>query len=188
MASLSQYAKHRGCSRTAVQSAIATGRITAASAWKGSRGWWEIDVAAADKEWSDRTNPGKQRKNHREKGRQKGQPELFDTDREPATDPPISQTGPKSPDMVKAAHEKLTYQGKLARIVFLEKCGDLADVASMRTEAFSVARLIRDALLRIPARLGPELAGEIDAHRCTERVYEEIESALQKLTEVEVPE
>jgi hypothetical protein len=53
--SLRAYAKHRGETLGAVQKALKTGRITALKSGK-------IDPAAADKAWSQGTDPSKQRK------------------------------------------------------------------------------------------------------------------------------
>jgi hypothetical protein len=50
--SLTEYAAHRGVTKSAVSQAIARGRLTEWSCrWTPRRGRWAIDVVKADEEW-----------------------------------------------------------------------------------------------------------------------------------------
>ena len=53
--SLRAYAKHSGCAPSAVHKAIEVGRIFKSVTWLSDR--WQIDFAAADKEWAENTAP-----------------------------------------------------------------------------------------------------------------------------------
>ncbi len=189
--SLKGYARHRGVSPAAVQRAIRSGRLTAAT--RDDRGWWRIDVDKADAEWTARTHPGKRRSaaQSRPRARSAGQASMFEDDdaasgsgSESTTLPPLSGRGPMSPNMVRAQAAKLYYQAALTRLDYELRAKEAVSAESVRLEAFSLGRRIRDEILQVPDRLAPELVGLSDERDIHQRLVEELTAALRTLQDV----
>jgi phage terminase Nu1 subunit (DNA packaging protein) len=68
-----------------------------------------------------------------------------------------------------------------ARIANAKARGDLVDAATVRRDAFTIARTVRDSMLNIPARVAAELAAESDRAAVERRLEEEIRNALMVL-------
>lgn len=56
-------------------------------------------------------------------------------------------------------------------------------VAEVKTEAFALARAVRDALMGIPDRLAPMLAATQDARQVHHLLSEELRVALRSLAD-----
>ncbi len=75
------------------------------------------------------------------------------------------------------------YKAKMAKLDYEEREKQLVDARKVREDAFQAGRLVRDALLGIPDRMADILAAESDPGQVRAQLYNEIESALQSLTE-----
>jgi hypothetical protein len=54
----------------------------------------------------------------------------------------------------------------------------------VETQTFNFARLVRDAILAIPDRIGAELASSTDVHQTTPKLTVELLQALEELSDV----
>lgn len=183
------YANRRGCSHSAVNKAIAAGRLRGALS-VDHRGKTWIDPAIADREWSENTNPVQQREQSSRAGgvppgtvppnqgqpKSESQPGLFESD-----DPPQAAAGQRSPSLARVQAHRIAYQAALARLEYEERSGKLVVADEVRAEAFRVARAVRDKMRMIPVRVGPILAAETDPQSCIELLAKEIELALEDL-------
>lgn len=61
--------------------------------------------------------------------------------------------------------------------------GELISVEEVKTEAFNVARVVRNNLLNIPDRVSALLASINDTEKIHETLTEEIRTALEELTQ-----
>lgn len=84
-------------------------------------------------------------------------------------------------DFEAARAEKELWRAKTCKLNFERLEGSLVDAESVRQAAFSKARLVRDSLLNIPARVSPILAAETNAKKINEILTQEIRQALENL-------
>lgn len=181
--SIRGYARYRGVSHTAVQKALAAGRIVADA--DGT-----IDPVAADDQWASSTNLSKPRNSVTgvpKKRRQLGAP----------SDPlgahvlgaGEATNGAAAGDTARlvasyagsrAAREG--YMARLAKLEFERKSGKLVDADEVRAHTFALGRRARDSLLGIPDRLAPILVGEADPAVIHRRLTEELERGLAELS------
>lgn len=180
--SIRAYARHRGVSHTAVRKALAAGRITL-----GEDG--TINPEAADQQWTTSTNLSKPRNSVigvPKKRRAAGAPsdplgsQGFD---EPVT-PPASEAGTarlvSSYAASRAARE--AYLARLAKLDFEERSGKVVDADEVRAQIFGLGRRVRDALMGLPDRLAPVLAGMTDQAEIHRLLAEEITIILAELS------
>lgn len=76
------------------------------------------------------------------------------------------------------------YQGKLSKLDFQRKSGELISIDEVKKNIFEASKIIRDGLLNIPARLSTQLAYESDPHRCRTILESEINKQLSTLSEL----
>ena len=176
------YARHRGVSHTAVRKALATGRITT-----GADG--RIDPVLADQEWATSTNLSKPRNSVTGVPKKRKAP---DAPSDPLGVPgleeglaPLSGEG-GAPRLVssyaasRAARE--AYLARLAKLDFEQRSGKLVDADEVRAQIFGLGRRLRDALLGLPDRLAPVLAGQADQAAVHRLLTEEIMVCLAELS------
>ena len=72
-------------------------------------------------------------------------------------------------------------EAERAELSLAEDKGQLIRVDAVKAAVASVFSAARDALLQIPARLGPQLAAESDASKAQTMLHSEIHQALQLL-------
>lgn len=155
--SMREYARLRGLDKEAVRRAVIDGRLSESVSRNGSR--YDIDPQLADKEWRENTDPSKQ---NNTKG--------------PKVAAPASYT--------QARAVKEMYSARLTQLDFEERAGSLVKKEDVKLAAFQTARLTRDAMLNIPARVVNEivaLVGGLDAekrHEILLILQREIHSAL----------
>lgn len=155
--SMREYARLRGLDKEAVRRAVIDGRLSESVTRNGSR--YDIDPQLADKEWRQNTDPSKQ---NNTKG-----PKL---------------AGGASYSQARAVKEM--YSARLTQLDFEERAGSLVKKEDVKLAAFQTARLTRDAMLNIPARVVNEivaLIGGLDAekrHEILLILQREIHSAL----------
>tara|TARA_A200000113_G_scaffold146040_1_gene131380 strand:- start:650 stop:1153 length:504 start_codon:yes stop_codon:yes gene_type:complete len=156
--SLREYARMRGLDKESVRLAVHDGRLSESVTKKGSR--YDIDPDIADEEWKANTNPAKQNNTK-------------------------NKVAP-APSMAQARAVREMYAARLTQLEFEERSGLLCKVEDVKLSAFQSARLTRDAMLNIPARVVNEitaLVGGLDAeksHAILLILQREIHSALEQ--------
>lgn len=76
------------------------------------------------------------------------------------------------------------YLGKLAKLDFEKKKGEVIAISEVKNQVFEAYRTVRDGMLGIPARLSSRLAYETDPHTCRVMMEEEINRQLNSLSAV----
>jgi hypothetical protein len=198
------YAKHRGVSHTAVQKAVAMGRINLIDG--------KLDPNVADREWGENVDLTKPRNSVT------GTPKLvrppdapwtamaIDTaasapiqttviassaiahplERPPDEEPeaPVLTPQPTSAGrgyaQARAARE--TYEAKLAKAKYEQLMEQLVGADEVKVAAFNRARRTRDLLLALPDRLSAVLAAESDADEIHRILSEEITRCCEELS------
>lgn len=156
--SLREYARMRGLDKESVRLAVHDGRLAKSVTKKGTR--YDIDPEVADQEWKANTNPAKQNNTKKK---------IAD-----------------APSMAQARAVREMYAARLTQLEFEERSGLLCKVEDVKLSAFKSARLTRDAMLNIPARVVNEitaLIGGLEADKSHEILLilqREIHSALEQ--------
>jgi hypothetical protein len=156
--SLREYARMRGLDKESVRLAVHDGRLSKSVTKKGTR--YDIDPEVADQEWKANTNPAKQNNTKKK----------------------IAE----APSMAQARAVREMYAARLTQLEFEERSGLLCKVEDVKLSAFKSARLTRDAMLNIPARVVNEitaLIGGLEADKSHEILLilqREIHSALEQ--------
>lgn len=160
-----EYARHRGCSRVAVGKAVKAGRISLVNGL--------VDPAVADIQW---------RANSRARAAQQ-QPGQLPLDAAGPGERVQSEPddAPRGDDYMVSRTRRETAEAELAELKLAEQHGQLIRVDAVKAAVASVFSAARDALLQIPARLGPQLAAESDASKAQTLLHAEIHQALQLL-------
>lgn len=187
--SMRAYARHRadaklsGGSHPAVRKAIATGRLNRALVFDGGRATPLIDVAIADQEWKDATDPMQSRMPEQSSGPGVGDFAGLD---EGAGRPDV-RTKPNS-DMVAqlrvAQLVRLSFQGRIAQLEAQKMGGELVDAKDVDFQTRRIARTVRDAMRGVPDRYMAQLAAETDPHRVRMMLASAIDQALKELAAV----
>ena len=76
------------------------------------------------------------------------------------------------------------YMGKLAKLEFEKKKGEVISIEEVKNQVFQAYRTVRDGMLGIPTRLSSRLAYETDPHTCRTMMEEEINRQLSSLSGV----
>jgi hypothetical protein len=194
--SIRGYARHREVSHTAVQKAIAAGRIPLEQ--DGT-----IDPAKADAAWGKNTNPAKggaaraRRKPAAGVGKAKPKratmkpvPEaavhaVRETLREGGA-PGLATAGGMTFLQARTANEVIKAQTGRLRLQKLK--GELVDRAKAASHVFTLARRERDAWLGWPARVAALMAADLgtDAHTMQTILEQHVRQHLKSLAEVRV--
>ena len=154
------YAKHRGMSHTAVQKAIASGRISTLP-----NGMIDSDVA--DREWIENTEIRPRGSSHRR---------------------PDDDDAFGAAQYTKARAVREHYQARLAKLEYEEKVGSLISKDEVQVATFNQFRQYRDGMLNLPDRVAAMLAAESDAAKCYEILATEIRKALNEFADSPVSE
>lgn len=168
--SLRAYARHRGVALSAVQKAIATGRIHPEP--DGS-----IDPAKADAQWDRHTRTA-----------QPTTPRVTT-----ARPPPVSQPAAPSPpqtsddargvDYHKARAVRETYSARLAKLEFEERTGKLISKDEVDIKYFQLARQLRDRMQQIPRKVAPEIVALVVADPDVRGVTDILDVAIREALE-----
>ena len=169
--SLRAYARHRGVALSAVQKAIATGRIHPEP--DGS-----IDPAKADAQWDRHTRTA-----------QPTTPRATTT-----RPPPVSQPAPPPPmpqasddargvDYHKARAVRETYSARLAKLEFEERTGKLISKDEVDIKYFQLARQLRDRMQQIPRKVAPEIVALVVADPDVRGVTDILDVAIREALE-----
>jgi len=190
--SLRAYARHRGVALSAVQKAIASGRVTAVK--KDGTRIVGIDLVAADGQWLENTDPD-------QAARTKGLPESS-LPAAPLTlqappGPAPAAAAPGSDEPVQAAVEskgkdfgyleerakREKFAAAQAELDYLKAIGQLVPTAELRAVTAQRYRAIRDKILGIADRLASILAAEKDPARVHAALTKEIKQVLHELSD-----
>lgn len=172
--SVRAYAKHRGCSNTAVHKQIEKGRLIGCLRKNPDSGFVEIDPEVADREWAANADPA--------------------TTILAALNAEQDATGDFSGEendlmrtsgaFANARAEREKWTAATAKLEYEERSGKLVDAERIRKEAFNLARQVRDSMMNIPDRVATELAAELDSGKIHSRLCEEISTALRTIISV----
>jgi hypothetical protein len=87
------------------------------------------------------------------------------------------------PDLNESRARREHYQAEKAKLEALQGRGELVPVADVKSQAFALARGLRDGLMALPDRLAPMLAATQDAAQVHRLLSEEIRVALRVLAD-----
>ncbi len=152
------YARRRRVSHTAVQKALASGRITL-----GADG--RIDPDVADRQWAASTDLSKPRNSVTGDPGSRSRSSAARR-RAPATSGVAAAEGGAQAvpgERVAASYRESlaareAYRARLAKLDFEERTGKLVSADEVRAATFRVARATRDQIMGVPARLAPLVA------------------------------
>lgn len=160
--SLRSYARHRGVALSAVQKAIATGRIHPEP--DGS-----IDPIKADAQWNQNTRSALPASGKASATR-------------PSVEPPHGDDD-IGVDYHKARAVREAYAARLARLEFEERSGKLISKEEVSAKYFQLARKLRDRLQQIPRKVAPEIVALVVADPDVRGVTELLEVAIREALE-----
>lgn len=182
------YARHRGVTENAVRAAIAAGRIAVEP--DGT-----IDPVKADKDWTAKTDPAKQRRVH---AAIEPKATVAAT---PAQDKPVTRTAldavqktlqdsgaKKEGDVTflraRTANEVIKVQERGVRLAKIK--GELVDRARAVATIFGLARRERDAWVQWPARVSALMAAElhVEPHQMETVLEKYVRRHLTELADV----
>ena len=163
--SLRAYSRRRGCTLRAVQVAILSGRLTAASVGRDERGRPFISSAdVADREWASATRAER----------------VPITGRTAPRRSTRSDAGAPAASPLSLVRVRLdSARAEMAELDFLERAGRLVDAQATQLEAVEMVTTAREAILSVPSKfkaLVPHLShGEVaQLHGLLERALEVI--------------
>jgi hypothetical protein len=160
-----QYARHRGCSRVAVGKAVKAGRISLVNSL--------IDPVVADIQWE---------KNSRARASQQAPGQLpLESAAASERQSGAADDAPKVDDYMFNRNRREAAEAERAELSLAEDKGQLIRVDAVKAALANVFSATRDAMLQIPARLGPQLAAESDPAAAQSLLHAEIHQALQLL-------
>ena len=187
---LKQYADHRkalglrGQSHVAVINACNDGRLTPPAVHRNGRSW-VINAELADEQWATRTDPSEYGAMGGGTARPIGPPELAPQPT-PAPKAPAELTAPVpkgGPSLAVSKQVKAAYEAKLTELDFKQRNGELVSTRDVKSQAFTLARAVRDGMMGIADRLAPQLAASTDARQVHALLTTEIRVALRALAD-----
>lgn len=161
--SLRAYARHREVALSAVQKAIASGRITKTVAGK-------INIATADCQWQANTDAGRA---------PMGSKSLNDWPDDIDDEVPAQESVSSDYQRHRAKREEIRATREQIELDMLT--GASLDLASAQRIAFTAFRTLRDAVMNVPARTKDLLAAETDPARIEAMLETELAAALQAI-------
>lgn len=173
--SLRAYARHRGVALSAVQKAIATGRIHPEP--DGS-----IDPAKADAQWDRHTRTAQPTTPRVTTPRP---PPVAQHASQPAAPPPMPQASDdaRGVDYHKARAVRETYSARLAKLEFEERTGKLISKDEVDIKYFQLARQLRDRMQQIPRKVAPEIVALVVADPDVRGVTDILDVAIREALE-----
>ncbi|HMS82267.1 MAG TPA: hypothetical protein PKD12_01280 [Nitrospira sp.] len=111
-------------------------------------------------------------------------------DREPFTkavygsltdDEPLDEATKKDPKFIESQARREMFKANLTELEYLEQVGTLIKAEDVDREWFELARLVRDTMLNIPARIADQLAHETDQRKVQDLLEQEIYQALETI-------
>ena len=173
--SLRAYARHRGVALSAVQKAIASGRIHPEP--DGS-----IDPIKADAQWDRHTRTAQPTTPRVTTARP---PPIAQHASQPAAPPPMPQASDdaRGVDYHKARAVRETYSARLAKLEFEERTGKLISKDEVDIKYFQLARQLRDRMQQIPRKVAPEIVALVVADPDVRGVTDILDVAIREALE-----
>jgi len=173
--SLRAYARHRGVALSAVQKAIASGRIHPEP--DGS-----IDPIKADAQWDRHTRTAQPTTPRVTTPRP---PPVAQHASQPAAPPPMPQASDdaRGVDYHKARAVRETYSARLAKLEFEERTGKLISKDEVDIKYFQLARQLRDRMQQIPRKVAPEIVALVVADPDVRGVTDILDVAIREALE-----
>lgn len=150
--SIREYAKHRGVSHTAVQKAIASGRLVASVTGSGKTTL--VDVAAADVEWPRGAREMMNDAFHESAPAERAEPAPRQA--EPSPSPEMSKST-ATYQQSRAVRE--AYAARLAKLEFEKRSGKLVDADEIEKKWTDIASLVRTRVLGIASKAKQKIPG-----------------------------
>jgi hypothetical protein len=97
----------------------------------------------------------------------------------------LEPDGKPTPSYNESRAEREAAEAKLAELKLARERGELVRADAVRVRCENVAIAVRDSLRQIPARVAGDLSAETNARRIEERLTQEIDRALEQLTELD---
>lgn len=185
MASVPEYASHRGVSPQAVRKAIKDGRLRKSVGKAGRQ--VSIDIDLADREWAINTQ-----------GTMARPADVINAGKAAAQGKPFKPSGQGQSMAVEVNYSRARaireqFAAKMAELEYREKAEQLCRVDEVRTATFKTIRLFRDAVQNIPIRVVNELAaivGDVPPEKRHEMMMvmqREINRALEQMADSHGP-
>lgn len=179
--SMNAYAKRRGVSHEAVRKAVKTGRIVLING--------KVDPEVADIQWARNTNTDQATRGNGGRlpagyeagsiaglmlgGAESAAPRASGGGLEPSGDNPRFMDAKTRSELARA---------ELFELELAQKRGDLVNAEAIRRATFEKARIARDALMGLPARLAPQLAAETDPAKIHDLITVEVRRICEELS------
>mgnify|MGYP003593591897 CR=1 FL=1 len=187
--SLRAYARHRGVALSAVQKAIATGRIQTEA--NGT-----IDPVKADAQWDQHTRTSQPTTPKVVTSQvvtpKVVTPQVVSTERAAVLSTPptasfASSTAPndeaRGVDYNKARAVRETYAARLAKLDFEERTGKLLNADEVQVKHFNLARQLRERIQQIPRKVAPDLIALVVVNPDLRSVIDILDTAIREALE-----
>jgi hypothetical protein len=96
-------------------------------------------------------------------------------------DDPVDPETKKDPKFIESQARREMFRANLTELEYLEQVGKLVPAEEVDREWFELARLVRDTMLNIPARIADQLAHETDQRKVQDLLEAEIYQALESI-------
>lgn len=104
-----------------------------------------------------------------------------------ADDEPVDEETKKNPKFIESQARREMFKANLTELEYLEQVGKLIPADEVDREWGELARLVRDTMLNIPARIADQLAHETDQRKVQDMLEAEIYQALESIVDKEEP-
>lgn len=98
-----------------------------------------------------------------------------------ADDDQVDPETKNHPKFIESQARREMFKANLTELEYLEQVGKLIPVEDVDREWFELARLVRDTMLNIPARIADQLAHETDQRKVQDLLEQEIYQALESI-------
>lgn len=96
---------------------------------------------------------------------------------------PVDPETQKHPKFIESQARREMFKANLTELEYLVQVGKLIPADEVDSEWFKLARLVRDTMLNIPARIAGQLAHETDQRKVQDLLEAEIVQALEALSD-----
>jgi hypothetical protein len=173
---LRAYARHRGCALSAVQRAIAAGRITPVLDDAGAK---LIDPVVADSQWQRNTDPDQSAR--ATAGRAAPAAARAPAAQAGGEAPELELSGGRDSAFMRARTRREEAAAALAELELRERAGGLVAVADIHKQLGNRLRAHRDGVLSIASRIAERLVNLPTAAAVAAILQPELERALADL-------
>jgi hypothetical protein len=178
--SLRRFAELRDVNLSAVQKAIASGRVT--SVLRENDTLVGVHQVQGMAEWDANTDPVESARNGRTAATEPGGA---------IEAPPASSSTPPAPDAPPSSNQtyldararREEFEAKSAELAYLKEVGLLVSAAEAREVSYRRYRTLRDKLLNIPDRVSTILAAERDPVTIHRLITDELKRVLNELSD-----